>query len=231
MYSYKSGSRIFGELFCRRKTYDNDHKKTITTKSLYLDGIQEAVINHDITPGDCIYLDFDGNPTAHDVIGVDVEDLTVPGRHSITVQMHDLLEKRPFDTKGIYGSSVWAASDLRRYLNNDEFKGRYETDLMPRLGAVRKMNSSGKTTEDMFFLLSADELDPEKTPYPYYEDKRNRVKFVPDGYTDCYWTRSANHHDDVDVDNVRIVSSTGLWSCSDANTVFIRLAPAFVICF
>lgn len=54
-----------------------------------------------------------------------------------------------------------------------------------------KENNSGDDTEDLFFLLSADEVDPKKTPYKYYEDVTNRQKKNADGETDYHRLRSA----------------------------------------
>ena len=55
-----------------------------------------------------------------------------------------------------------------------------------------KENNSGDDTEDLFFLLSADEVDPKKTPYKYYEDVTNRQKKNADGETDYHRLRSAD---------------------------------------
>lgn len=52
-------------------------------------------------------------------------------------------------------------------------------------------DNSGDDTEDLFFLLSADEVDPKKTPYKYYEDVTNRQKKNADGETDYHRLRSA----------------------------------------
>lgn len=40
-------------------------------------------------------------------------------------------------------------------------------------------------------VLSKEEFDPEETPYEFYENKANRVKFTEDGNTCRHWTRSA----------------------------------------
>ena len=78
----------------------------------------------------------------------------------------------------------------REYLQSDEFKERF-ADLIPYLAKVKKNNSNGEQTEDLFFLLSKEEFDPEETPYEFYENKANRVKFTEDGNTCSHWTRSA----------------------------------------
>ena len=57
--------------------------------------------------------------------------------------MHDLvMEERPFDTTGDYGSNVWETSELRKYLQSEEFRERYKK-LIPYLTKVVKENNSG----------------------------------------------------------------------------------------
>ena len=80
---------------------------------------------------------------------------------------------------------------MREYLQSDEFKERF-ADLIPYLAKVKKNNSNGEQTEDLFFLLSKEEFDPDETPYEFYENKANRVKFTEDGNTCRHWTRSAH---------------------------------------
>lgn len=142
--------------------------------------------------GDTIDIEFDGEVIQHDIIGIDAEKLVDKSlEHSITIQMHDLvMEERPFDTTGDYGSNVWETSELRKYLQSEEFRERYKK-LIPYLTKVVKENNSGDDTEDLFFLLSADEVDPKKTPYKYYEDVTNRQKKNADGETDYHRLRSA----------------------------------------
>lgn len=79
---------------------------------------------------------------------------------------------------------------MRKYLQSEEFRERYKK-LIPYLTKVVKENNSGDDTEDLFFLLSADEVDPKKTPYKYYEDVTNRQKKNADGETDYHRLRSA----------------------------------------
>ena len=74
---------------------------------------------------------FDGKEVPYDVIGFDVEELADKTLdHSMTIQAHVAIEAREFDTKGDYGSNVWADSELREYLQSDEFKERF-ADLIP----------------------------------------------------------------------------------------------------
>ena len=134
---------------------------------------------------------FDGKEVPYDVIGFDVEELADKTLdYSMTIQAHVAIKARKFDTKGEYGSNVWADSELREYLQSDEFKERF-ADLIPYLAKVKKNNRNGVQTEDLFFLLSKEEFNPNETPYEFYENKENRVKFTEDGYTCSHWTRSS----------------------------------------
>lgn len=168
---------------------------------------------------------FDGKEVPYDVIGFDVEELADKTLdHSMTIQAHVAIEAREFDTKGDYGSNVWADSELREYLQSDEFKERF-ADLIPYLAKVKKNNSNGEQTEDLFFLLSKEEFDPEETPYEFYENKANRVKFTEDGNTCSHWTRSANRGSST---NAWFVTSDGAVYYNYANWA-IRCAPACTI--
>lgn len=168
-----------------------------TTQPISLEWIQEVVrlgrARDYFSEGDTIDIEFDGEVIQHDIIGIDAEKLVDKSlEHSITIQMHDLvMEERPFDTTGDYGSNVWETSELRKYLQSEEFRERYKK-LIPYLTKVVKENNSGDDTEDLFFLLSADEVDPKKTPYKYYEDVTNRQKKNADGETDYHRLRSAS---------------------------------------
>lgn len=166
------------------------YKKTFTLDELRA-LIRNGEIQNHVSVGDTIWIMFDGKEVPYDVIGFDVEELADKTLdHSMTIQAHVAIEAREFDTKGDYGSNVWADSELREYLQSDEFKERF-ADLIPYLAKVKKNNSNGEQTEDLFFLLSKEEFDPEETPYEFYENKANRVKFTEDGNTCRHWTRSA----------------------------------------
>ena len=158
------------------------YKKTFTLDELRA-LIRNGEIQNHVSVGDTIWIMFDGKEVPYDVIGFDVEELADKTLdHSMTIQAHVAIEAREFDTKGDYGSNVWADSELREYLQSDEFKERF-ADLIPYLAKVKKNNSNGEQTEDLFFLLSKEEFDPEETPYEFYENKANRVKFTEDGNT------------------------------------------------
>ena len=201
-----------------------------TTQPISLEWIQEVVrlgrARDYFSEGDTIDIEFDGEVIQHDIIGIDAEKLVDKSlEHSITIQMHDLvMEERPFDTTGDYGSNVWADSELREYLQSDEFKERF-ADLIPYLAKVKKNNSNGEQTEDLFFLLSKEEFDPEETPYEFYENKANRVKFTEDGNTCSHWTRSAYRGDSS---NTWCVNSDGYVTNTNAHWAN-RCAPACTI--
>ncbi|MCD8050051.1 MAG: DUF1566 domain-containing protein [Clostridiales bacterium] len=200
----------------------------VTKHTTYTDmgEVKKAVLAGEINVGDCISVTLGGKPALFDVIGLDVDDLAETGyQHSVTIQAHDLLEERPFDETDTWGSNVWETSDIRAYLNS-KFKARVPA-LTPYLGTAKKINSNGSITEDRFFLLSKDEYDPDVTPYPYYRNQRNRVKFDPDGYADWHWTRSAGRSNAYSAWYVN--SSGGVYS-SGASGAF-RFAPACVLIF
>lgn len=198
-----------------------------------LEGIQEIVRAGEagvVFPvGSQLVITFDGKPALYDVIGIDAEEPADTNlKHSMTIQAHTLLEKRPFDTKGRYGSNVWETSELRAYLNSEEYAKRYE-DLVPYLAAVRKKNNSGADTIDTFFLPSREEYGDvdEVEPYEYYKTGEiARVKADEDGETDWHWTRSAYRGYAY---YVWLVYASGyVYSYGTASTP-LRFAPACVI--
>ena len=200
------------------------YKKTFTLDELRA-LIRNGEIQNHVSVGDTIWIMFDGKEVPYDVIGFDVEELADKTLdHSMTIQAHVAIEAREFDTKGDYGSNVWADSELREYLQSDEFKERF-ADLIPYLAKVKKNNSNGEQTEDLFFLLSKEEFDPEETPYEFYENKANRVKFTEDGNTCRHWTRSAGRGNSS---NAWYVYSDGYVHYSNAGWAY-RCAPACTI--
>lgn len=54
----------------------------------------------------------------------------------MTIQAHVAIEAREFDTKGDYGSNVWADSELREYLQSDEFKERFADLILDTDGCI-----------------------------------------------------------------------------------------------
>lgn len=171
-------------------------KKTILTESVTLEElrkiIREGHAAEVLAVGDQIYIDFDGAAVPYDVIGIDADTPAAEElKHTVTLQAHELIEERPFDTKGRYGSNDWETSELREYLNSKTYAARY-AELAKYAIPVTKMNTNGKKTVDTFFLLSVAEYDAKDTPYEYYKDKPYRAaKHAKDDFNDWHRTRSA----------------------------------------
>lgn len=171
-------------------------KKTILTESVTLEElrkiIREGRAAEVLAVGDQIYIDFDGAAVPYDVIGIDADTPAAEElKHTVTIQAHELIEERPFDTKGRYGSNDWETSELRKYLNSGTYAARC-AELAKYVIPVTKMNTNGRKTADTFFLLSVGEYDAKRTPYEYYKDKPYRAaKHAKDDFNDRHRTRSA----------------------------------------
>ena len=171
-------------------------KKTILTESVTLEElrkiIREGRAAEVLAVGDQIYIDFDGTAVPYDVIGIDADTPAAEElKHTVTIQAHELIEERPFDTKGRYGSNDWGTSELREHLNSETYAARC-AELAKYAIPVTKMNTNGRKTVDTFFLLSTGEYDAKDTPYEYYKDKPYRAaKHAKDDCNDWHWTRSA----------------------------------------
>lgn len=171
-------------------------KKTILTESVTLEEfrkfIREGRAAEVLTVGGQIFIDFDGAAVPYDVIGIDADTPAAEElKHTVTIQAHELIEERPFDTKGRYGSNDWETSELREYLNSETYAARY-AELAEYAIPVTKMNTNGRKTVDTFFLLSVGEYDAKDTPYEYYKDKPYRAaKHAKDDFNDWHRTRSA----------------------------------------
>lgn len=205
-------------------------KKTILTESVTLEElrkfIREGRAAEVLTAGDQIYIDFDGAAVPYDVIGIDVDTPAAEElKHTVTIQAHELIEERPFDTKGRYGSNDWETSELREYLNSKTYAARY-AELAEYAIPVTKMNTNGRETVDTFFLLSVGEYDAKDTPYEYYKDKPYRAaKHAKDDFNDWHRTRSAGRG-----------NSYGTWYVGSSADVYgydanssMRCAPACAI--
>lgn len=168
-----------------------------TSKEYSLEQLRELIRSgkaaEELNVGDQITVTFDGKEVLYDIIGIDAEKLVNPDlKHSITIQAHTLFEERAFNNtdKGSE-TNIWETSDIRAYLNSEEYAARF-ADLVPYLQKVYKDNADRKPTEDTFFLLSLDEFEEDKTPYPFYKGGEiSRVKATENGETDWHWTRSA----------------------------------------
>lgn len=206
-------------------------KKTILTESVTLEElrkiIREGRAAEVLAVGDQIYIDFDGAAVPYDVIGIDADTPAAEElKHTVTIQAHELIEERPFDTKGRYGSNDWETSELREYLNSETYAARC-AELAKYVIPVTKMNTNGRKTADTFFLLSVGEYDAKRTPYEYYKDKPYRAaKHAKDDFNDWHRTRSAYRG-----------SSYGTWCVNSSGSVggyygaygSVRCAPACAI--
>ena len=205
-------------------------KKTILTESVTLEElrkiIREGRAAEVLAVGDQIYIDFDGAAVPYDVIGIDADTpATEDIKHTVTIQAHELIEERPFDTKGRYGSNDWGTSELREYLNSKVYAARC-AELAKYAIPVIKMNTNGRKTTDTFFLLSVCEYDAKDTPYEYYKDKPYRVaKHAKDNYNGYHKTRSACQGTSY---NAWYIYSSGRVDYSVAN-VPMHYAPACAI--
>lgn len=205
-------------------------KKTILTESVTLEEfrkfIREGRAAEVLTAGNQIYIDFDGAAVPYDVIGIDVDTPAAEElKYTVTIQAHELIEERPFDTKGRYGSNDWETSELREYLNSEAYAARC-AELAKYAIPVTKMNTNGKKTVDTFFLLSVDEYDAKNTPYEYYKDKPYRAaKHAKDDFNDWHRTRSANRG--YSCNTWYVTSSGSVISYYADNSV--RCAPACAI--
>lgn len=206
-------------------------KKTILTESVTLEElrkiIREGRAAEVLAVGDQIYIDFDGAAVPYDVIGIDADTAAAEElKHTVTIQAHELIEERPFDTKGRYGSNDWETSELREYLNSETYAARC-AELAKYAIPVTKMNTNGRKTVDTFFLLSVDEYDAKDTPYEYYKDKPYRAaKHAKDDYNDWHRTRSAGRGSSY---NTWYVSSSGYVNGYGYADTSMRCAPACAI--
>lgn len=205
-------------------------KKTILTESVTLEElrkiIREGRAAEVLAVGDQIFIDFDGAAVPYDVIGIDADTPAAEElKHTVTIQVHELIEERPFDTKGRYGSNDWETSELREYLNSKTYAARC-AELAKYAIPVTKMNTNGRKTVDTFFLLSVGEYDAKDTPYEYYKDKPYRAaKHAKDDFNDWHRTRSAYRGYSC---NTWYVSSSGTVYGYDAYNS-MRCAPACAI--
>lgn len=205
-------------------------KKTILTESVTLEElrkiIREGRAAEVLAVGDQIFIDFDGAAVPYDVIGIDAD---IPAaeelKHTVTLQAHELIEERPFDTKGRYGSNDWETSELREYLNSKTYAARC-AELAEYAIPVTKMNTNGRKTVDTFFLLSVGEYDAKDTPYEYYKDKPYRAaKHAKDDFNEWHRTRSACRGTSCSTWCVYSSGHVGSYYANDS----MRCAPACAI--
>lgn len=118
------------------------------------------------------------NGISHAIIGIDVEEGL---DHSMTIQRIDHIYDRIFS----YVNNKYATSDIREFLNTG-----YAADLPAEfVDAIKPVKIDNMDGEELFFLLSSKDLDLETSKYPYYHDRRNRIKFDEDGFATWWWLR------------------------------------------
>lgn len=122
-----------------------------------------------------------------DILDYDKERLVNPDKeHSVTLAVRDLIfDPMPFSENG---GNEWETSDIRKYINSEEFINRFEPEFRNLLCKVYKNNKWEKDTLDMFFLPSVEEV---KGEYAFFKNEKKRVKITPEEEKDWYWTRSA----------------------------------------
>lgn len=148
-----------------------------------------------------------------DVLDYDKEKLADANKkHSVTLAVRDLIfGPMPFSENG---GNEWETSDIRKYINSEEFINRFEPEFRELLCKVYKDNGTiGKKTVDTFFLPSVEEVEGE---YAFFENEKKRVKITPKGETNWYWTRSAARGNGYSTWYVapsgRVSSSTAGWA-------------------
>lgn len=157
-----------------------------------------------------------------DVLDYDKEKLADKNKkHSVTLTVRDLIfEPMQFSQNG---NNSWEGSNIRKYINSEEFINRFEPEFRELLCKVYKNNGPGKKeTIDTFFLLSISELNG---GYEFFKNEKARVKVNDEGETDWYWTRSSYLGTAY---TVHSVSSSGY--CSNAYVYnSLRCLPACTI--
>ena len=123
-----------------------------------------------------------------DVLDYDKEKLADANKkYSVTLAVRDLIfDPMPFSKNG---GNEWKTSDIRKYINSEEFVNKFEPEFRDLLCKVYKANEpKAKETIDTFFLPSAEEV---KGGYVFFENEKKRAKITSEGEAAWYWTRSA----------------------------------------
>lgn len=156
-----------------------------------------------------------------DILDYDKERLANSGKeHSVTVAFRKLiLNEMPFNESG---KNKWKDSDIRKYINSQEFINKFEPEFRELLCPVYKTNKGEEDTIDTFFLPSVEEL---RGGYVFFENEKKRVKITPEGEINWYWTRSALRGR---ASSTWYVGSSGDFNHIDASWA-LRFFPACVI--
>lgn len=146
-------------------------RTTERTMSEIVDLVRSGKHVEEFQVGDLI----DVGGITHAIIGIDVEEGL---DHSMTVQRIDHVYDHVFSFK----DNRYETSEIRRYLNEE-----YAEDLPAEfVEAIKPIKIDGMNGEERFFLLSSKDVDLEKSKYPFYHKRENRIKFDEDGFA-TWW--------------------------------------------
>lgn len=133
------------------------------------------------------------------------------------------------------GTSSWASTDMRTYLNND-FYNVIESDVKNNIVTVDKINTTRyggvSPTQDKVWLLSYTEvgmeladIDAEGTPYPIFTDNQSRIYYhdTSDAAATTWWLRSVS-----DWTTFRHISNLGSLG-EDSSSTELGVVPGFCI--
>ena len=181
-----------------RETFGEDGQITVR-----VEGIGTALLN---------ILDYDKDKTAD------------PDMRTMTLQFAGLpFDKMTFDENG---SNKWEESSIRRNINSNAFKEKFEEGFRRLLVPVLKENGDREATLDTFFLLSVEEMKDEEKKYQRFRSERDCAKVNPKQETAWHWTRSAYRGDSYSTWCVYSSGYVGVgYGAIDAG----RCAPACVI--
>lgn len=149
-------------------------RTTERTMSEIVDLVRSGKHVEEFQVGDLI----DVGGITHAIIGIDVEEGL---DHSMTVQRIDHVYDHVFSFK----DNRYETSEIRRYLNEE-----YAEDLPAEfVEAIKPIKIDGMNGEERFFLLSSKDVDLEKSKYPFYHKRENRIKYDEDGFATWWWFR------------------------------------------
>ena len=143
--------------------------------------------------------------------------LKVDGNTATIQQFYNCFE-RAFDTD-VDKNLTYENSEIKEYLKAD-YMADYEDQKLMQEIELRRISD--------WDLLTRDDIDPEKTKYPLYEDIKNLPKFDEDGEISCWWIQDVRSAFRGIASYVWHVSTSGTVSNTHAHSG-LRLAPACVI--
>lgn len=143
---------------------------------------------------------------------------------------------RPMNRRGT-NKGGWKASDLREYMNSDEFKGLFPEDMLAVISpkkTVQIINGETVECEDIFWLPSEYEAfgkeiygkyNGQDKQFPHYADRRNRIINDQNGDYEWAWLASPSGVNATDFCHVYASGRANNNSASNSYGV----APGFVI--